>query len=182
MNAGSSDPKTRPLSLRLSDGEHARIREVARRLGTSEAAVIRFAIRHVLKELAPLHDPHASGLSLLPVFVERGADLAASFDLDVSRLDQIINQNVQDTRERVERDDLALLSMAGLSDPRLHAKLRQIQSGSVEPGNAATLIRAYFYSKYIYGDSRKGAAGAETSVAPQSRPPDFQDGEDLPVP
>lgn len=175
MSAGSADQRSRPLSLRLSAGELTRIREIARRLGTTETAVLRFAVRNTLKQLAPLHDPNAGGLSLLPVFVERGAELAASFDLDVGRLDQIINQSAgRSDGKKVDRDDLALLAMAGLGDSRIHAKLREMQADNAETQNSATLIRTYFYRKYIYdGPTRKDAAATAGAAPPPF--PDFDE-------
>ena len=172
MSGDFTEPRTRPVSLRISDGELSKVREIARRLGTTEAAVLRFAIRYALNELAPLHDPGARGLSLLPVFVERGAALAASFDLDVTRLDNILNENVTRADQRIDRDDLALLAMTGLGEIRVHAKLREINSEAVEPQNSVALVRAYFYKKYIYGEpaAKSGHADDGPEKAPSGQP------------
>jgi hypothetical protein len=149
--ATAGDGRSRIVSLRLSESEHGRIREAARRLGTTEAAVLRFAVRRTLAELAPLPDPSASGLSLLPVFVERGAELAANFDLDAEKLDRIINQGLAPSRRRVDAEDLGLLAMCGAGDARVHAKLRDLRVEPVGPeGDAPAIVRAYFYGKYIY--------------------------------
>lgn len=153
QGATASEGRTKTFSLRLTEAEHTKLREVALRLGTSEAAVIRYAIRSMLTRLAPLYDPAAHGFSLLPVFVECGAELSSYFDLDVSRLEQIINGDQADEQNRVEKDDLVLLSMSGLGEPRVHAKLREIKAGDVGHEDVPQTLRTYFYDKYIYRNS-----------------------------
>ncbi|RMF95964.1 MAG: ribbon-helix-helix protein, CopG family [Gammaproteobacteria bacterium] len=157
QNAGatSSEGRTRTFSLRLTEAELAKIREMATRLGASEAAVIRYAIRSMLNRVAPLYDPNAKGFSLIPVFVECGAELTSYFDLDVDRLERIINgdTNNGNGKPQVEKDDLALLAMSGLREPQVHAKLRELKASGVEQYDVPRSLRSYFYDKYIYQSS-----------------------------
>ncbi len=148
--SGGSDGRTRTFSLRLTEAEHTKIREIATRMETSEASVIRYAIRSMLNRVAPLYDPGASGYSLIPVFVECGAELTSYFNLDVSRLEKIINRDVRKTNRKVDSDDLVLLSMSGLGEPQVHAKLRELKDDGVELGDVPQTLRSYFYEKYIY--------------------------------
>ena len=144
-----SDSRTRTFSLRLTDAEHKRIREIARRLGSSDSAVIRYAIRTMLKKTGPLSEPRSSAYSLIPVFVEC-EELISYFDLDADRLDAIINGETADAERKVDADDLALLYASGLGTQHVHAKLRDLQSEGVSPGDAPSMLRGYFYKKYIY--------------------------------
>lgn len=153
--ATGSEGRTRTFSLRITEAEHAKLREIAQRLGSSEAAVIRYAIRSMLNRVAPLYDPNARGFSLLPVFVECGAELTSYFDLDVQRLERIINGGDSDRGHRVDRADLALLAISGLGESRVHAKLRELKKQDVEPEQVDKTLRDYFYDKYIYGTSEQ---------------------------
>jgi len=148
----SSENRTKTVSLRLTEAEHSKIREIAGRLGAAESAVIRYAIRSMINRLAPLDEADASGFSLIPVFVEYGAELSSYFDLDVSRLERIINSEEKHTQQ-VEKEDLVLLAMSGLAEPKVHAKLRELQEKSIEHGDVPASLRNYFYDKYIYQTS-----------------------------
>lgn len=137
-----------------------KIREIARRLNSSDAAVIRFAIRSMLSRLAPLQDADARGLSLIPVFVECGAELTAYFDLDDTIIGEIINGQAErsvdhsdgkGTAERtVDQEDIALLAMTGLDETRVHAKLRELQPEGPNAEDVRSALRSYLYNKYIY--------------------------------
>ena len=158
--AAGGETRTKTFSMRLTEADHARIREIARRLGTTEASVMRYAVRSMLNRLAPLHEPDATGFSLIPVFVEYGAELASYFDLDVARLEGILNGTEQASSESVDKEDLVLLSMSGLASPKVHAKLRELTHGNVEHDDVPQSLRSYFYEKYIYSDSNsKGGSG-----------------------
>lgn len=166
-----SDTKTRTLSLRITDAECKRIREIARRLNASEAAVIRYAIRSMLKRNGALADPDSSGCSLIPLFVEHGPELISYFDLDATHLNQIINgaaaENAtadDDTQQHVDAADLALLATTRLGETHIHAKLREMHLLGIEQGDAAATLRGYFYRKYIYQTRTSGAADRVAKV------------------
>ena len=145
-----TDTKTRTFSLRLTDAEHQRIREIANRLGSSESAVMRYAIRSMLRRTGPLSEPHSSAYSLIPVFVEHGEELISYFDLDSASLNRIINGKTADEEQQVDAADLTLLSASGLGKPHVQAKLRELQAHEVSPGDVPSMLRGYFYNKYIY--------------------------------
>jgi len=165
---GKSDAKTRTFSIRLTDAEHKRIREIAARLESSESAVIRYAIRSTLKRIGALSGSESSAVSLVPVFVEHGEELINFFDLDVSSLDRVLNGDTRESCNRIDPADLALLVASGLGEPHVHAKLREIQEYGVEPGDVPTMLRGYFYRKYIYGDS----AGSADVIAHRAPSPE----------
>jgi|GEM_PF-1695500 len=146
----SNDNRSKVYSIRLSDTEYSKIRGIARRLSATDTALIRFAILSMLARLAPLHDTDTKGLSLIPVFVECGAELTSYFDLDDTKIGMIINGGIDSPSSRVDQDDLMLLAMAGLDEPRVHAKLREMQPDSAQSEPVASALRTYFYEKYIY--------------------------------
>ena len=86
------------------------------------------------------------------MFVECGAELTSYFDLDVNRLEHIINGDGGNGsgKPKIEKDDLALLAMSGLREPQVHAKLRELKERGVEQDDVPQSLRSYFYDKYIY--------------------------------
>jgi hypothetical protein len=150
--------------MSLSDIRH--IKQLARRLGARESDVIRFAIKTMLERLSPLQDPKASGRSLVPVFMESGAELIRHFELDAGSLSGIINDGVEDARH-VEPDDIQLLALTGtrrsllqLRIPGAHPAHVTEAAGEGTPGagNGSTdhdtlekSLRRYLYEKYLFG-------------------------------
>jgi hypothetical protein len=145
----AADKDSRAYSVRLSGADLRRLKAVSDRLGVTESDLIRFALRHVLGRLSPLHDTDSRGASLLPVFVEFGNELTSYFDLDESRLESILNDGTGDDR-RVDREDVGLLLMAGLEKTRLYARLSEITGLSIDPDSVREDFRNYLYAKYLF--------------------------------
>ena len=127
------------------------MKKIAQRLGVRESDVIRFAVKSMLSRLAPLHDPEARGRSLVPVFATAGAEFLRFFDLDVMRLDSIINEGVMPPNA-ISHEDIALLAMADSS--QAYAALRPNDAGGAETGRGerrpeAIRLQDYFYEKYV---------------------------------
>jgi Arc/MetJ-type ribon-helix-helix transcriptional regulator len=133
------DSSKKAVSIRMSRNDIRHIKQLAERLGARESDVIRFAIKTMLEQLAPLQDPKARGRTLVPVFVESGADLVRHFELDAGTLSGIINDGVEDER-RVEPDDIQLIAMSGIQ--RNH-----------EAETPQKLLRRYLLEKYIFSGS-----------------------------
>lgn len=115
----------------------------------SESDLVRFALRHVLVKLSPLHDPSTKGVSLLPVFVEFGDELTTYFDLDEDRLEYILNTGAEEGMQ-VEIEDIGLLLMAGLEQTRLYARLAQLTSEHIDRDLVLEEFKRYMYDKYLY--------------------------------
>ena len=129
-----------------------KVKKVASRLGVRDSDVIRFAVKSMLAKLGPLYDPEAHGRNLVQVFVESGAELLRFFEIDASRLEAIINSDV-DIERRVERDDIALLALTGSQEPYAALKLSELSSTERRERTAAELsesLRQYLYAKYVY--------------------------------
>jgi hypothetical protein len=148
-----------------SDVRH--IKRLADRLGVRDSDVIRFAIKMMLAKLTPLQDPLVRGRSLVPVFMESGAELMQHFELDAARLSAIINDGVEDDR-RVEPDDIQLIAMSGIQRSYLQLRvsgLRRMPStegsnggptngnghnGHSEVDSLEQSLRKYLYDKYLH--------------------------------
>ena len=165
LRSAKSGTKTRTFSIRLTEAEHKRIRGIANKLDSNESTIIRFAIRSMLKRIGALSDSETSAYSLIPVFVESGEELVSFFDLDVARLDSVINGNTEEACNRIDASELALLAASGLGEPHVHARLREILSHDVEPGDVPTMLRGYFYEKYFYGNNHKTESAQSEHVA-----------------
>lgn len=158
------DGSKKAVSIRMSHNDIRHIKLLAERLGARESDVIRFAIKTMLEQLAPLQDPGAKGRTLVPVFVESGADLVRHFELDAGKLSGIINDGVEDER-CVEPDDIQLIAMSGIPRSYLHMRVRSIDgvvsNGTFETESPQKLLRRYLLEKYIYSSSlvRSDASG-----------------------
>lgn len=153
------------VSIRLGSADIRKVKRLAARLGVRDSDVIRFALKWTMNRVAPLCDPEIAGRSLVPVFVEDGAELIRHFELDAFRLEAIINEGVESGR-RVAHDDIALLSLAGSQQPYALLRLR----GGGEPGHSIDALRQYLYDKYVYATepaAPAAAADAARALAPE---------------
>jgi hypothetical protein len=158
----ANDHRKRAVSIRMSAADVGKVRRLAQRLGVRDSDVFRYAVKTTLARLAPLHDPHVSGRSLVPVFLESSSDLFAHFDLDAARLEGIINADAHESR-RVDHDDIQLIAMNGTRNgapfsglPNRASPTARTDAGSAESpaaqGGAGgeTALKDYLYGKYLY--------------------------------
>jgi hypothetical protein len=182
------DNKKRAVSLRLSTADVKRIKRVSQRLGIRDSDVIRYAIKKLLFKLSALSDPAIRGRSLVPLFLEGGADLVHHFDLDAMRLGVIINDGADDA-VRVSMEDLHMLAMSGgagllpptpitAAVPATPARPAHELNGhngvngsnggrhSPVPGPVSLVerrvspVRRYLYDKYLYRADGEGESSA----------------------
>jgi hypothetical protein len=152
------------VSIRMNAGDVRKVKRLAQRLGVRDSDVIRFAVKGMLARLGPLHDAEMRGRNLVPVFVESGVELLRFFELDVARLEAIINDGVEAGR-RVDRDDVALLALTGVQEPYAALRLSELNPGETgwqQMGELSTSLRQYLYDKYVYRSSGE-ATGAESA-------------------
>jgi hypothetical protein len=136
----------------MSVADVKRIKKLAQRLSARDSDVIRFAVKVMLTRLMPLYEPDARGRNLVPVLVEAGSEFLRFFDLDTARLDSIINGDVE-FEKRVSREDLALITLAGMQEPYAAVKLSELNDGDerlLHSADLSTSIRQYLYQKYVY--------------------------------
>lgn len=142
------------VSLRVSTADLRKVKKLAQRLGARDSDVIRFALKTMLARLAPLCDQSLNGRALLPVFIEAGSDLCHHFELDIARLEEIVNGGVSKAQE-VESDDLELIAMAGIEQTYAKLRLNKMTPAlaNERPANMEEALRGrlrgYLYSKYV---------------------------------
>jgi len=169
--------RKKAVSLRLNVSDIKRIKRISQRLGVRDSDVIRYAIKNLLFKLSPLSDPAVKGRSLVPLFLEGGAEIVNHFDLDAQRLGSIINEDV-DAKHAVSLEDLHLIAMTGgmenaprpgmngaSADPaRVNGGITNGAQGNVhrpppQGERRSNPMRRYLYDKYLYrtdgGDSSR---------------------------
>ena len=163
-----SDGRKQAVSIRMNLTDIRKVKQLAKRLGVRDSDVIRFAVKSMLTKLGPLYDPQAHGRHLVPVFVESGAELLRFFDIDASRLEAIINSEVEVER-RVDREDVALLALTGAQEPYAALKLSELERTERPRQSAGELLeslRQYLYAKYVYRHV-SGSDSARSGDAPR---------------
>jgi len=159
--------RKRAISIRMGVADVKRIKKLAQRLNVRDSDVIRFAIKTTLSRLMPLYEPEARGRNLVPVLVEAGVEFLRSFDLETARLDSIINGEVE-PEKRVAREDLALITLAGMREPYAAVKLSELNEGdetALRSSDLSSSIREYLYQKYVYRANSEPAVPAPLRFA-----------------
>lgn len=154
------ESRKQAVSIRMNSTDVRKVKRLAARLGVRDSDVIRYAVKTMLAKLGPLYDSEVHGTSLVPVFVESGAELLRFFDIDASKLEAIINNGVQG-EGRVEHDDIALLALTGAQEPYAALKLSQLERTERPRQSSAELLeslRQYLYAKYVFRPTSPGDA------------------------
>jgi hypothetical protein len=164
--ATSKDLRKRAVSIRLTGGDLGKVKRLAARLKVRESDIIRFAVKSMLARLAPMHDPQVQGRNLLPIFVESGDELMRYFDLDVQRIQNMINEGASEDAV-VEYEDIQLIAMNVSRRPLVRYKLAELNriNGAEAPTGAVrgssikdgtdpeyarvTALQKYLYEKYL---------------------------------
>lgn len=164
----------------MNGADVKKVKRLAARLGVRDSDVIRFAVKNMLARLGPLFDPEVHGRELVPVFVESGAELLRFFEIDASKLEAIINNEV-DVDRRVDRDDIALLALTGSQEPYAALKLSELDRSDhrrLAPEDLSESLRQYLYAKYVYrhGPRDEAALRALRLTAVDSEKPEAVEG------
>src|ERR1700752_5118285 len=159
------DSRKQAVSIRMTAADVRNVKRLAKRFGVGDSDILRFAVKVMLRRLAPLHEPQGRGRSLVPVFVESGSEIFRFFELDAMRLDSIINEGV-DESSRVEHEDIQLIAMSGIQQSYARLRLSSIgvnkvngalngknaagrAEGSAEEEELGSSLRRYLYEKYV---------------------------------
>jgi hypothetical protein len=145
--------RKKAVSIRMSANDVRGIKRLSERLQVNDSDVIRFAVKSALMRLAPLCEDSVRGKGLVPLLMESGSDLFRHFDLDMARLESIVNEGVNDQQVRVEQEDLRLIALHGMHRPYAAAPQRSAPAGGGSQISAATMdqtLRQYLYDKYVH--------------------------------
>jgi len=153
------EAKKKNVSLRLSQSDVERIRHIADRLGVKESDVLRFTIKQTLVKLAPFQEETYQGVDLMPVLLEVGEEMVRFFDFGTEQLDNIINGDLDDSRRRVDSEDLKLLALSSVNGE--YARLKLNSDADIYVEDEASL-KQYLLTKYFATktDSRKPSSSA----------------------
>ncbi len=156
--------KTQHISVRLSDTDHRRMKDIARRLGVKEADLFRFIIKNSLNRLLPFQDADIRGADLIPALLDCGQELTRYLDLDSDQLDHIVNDGLLEPGKKVDKADLDVLVMASSSDQCAVIKLSALTRQPIDRENLLTALKDYLASKYLHAfrlieDLKKDPAG-----------------------
>lgn len=141
------------VSIRMSPGDLRDVKRLAERMQVRDSDIIRFAVKSALLRLAPLCEQGLCGRDLVPVLLETSAELFRHFDLDLVKLEAIVNGEAKES-ERVEREDLRMIAMHGMMPgdgaatilKRRYPAMRD--EGRSERSDERTL-RQYLLEKYL---------------------------------
>lgn len=161
------DEKKQTVSVRMSASDHVKIKEIAQRLHVRESDLFRFAVKSAITKLLPLYDRNFKGKDLIPLFIEFGQELTSYFELDTMRLDEIINDGINEVEEKVDWEDLNLIAMSGLRENYLYIRLNHLNQ-QLDSDNAIELedsspLKRYFYSKYVMQNGNPNNSSKQAS-------------------
>jgi hypothetical protein len=140
--------KKQCVSVRLKNGDLQKIEQIANRLNVKNSDVIRYAVKAMLKSLMPLHDDEVKGHRLLPMIIDHCCDLSHHFDLDADQLENIINADSTNKDECVQRHDIELLALCGLSPEHIQYKFQEITGQNATTDEIPHLLKEYLINKY----------------------------------
>lgn len=143
------DNRKQGVSIRMSTKDVGNIKKISARLGVRDSDVIRYAVKSTLCRLMLLQSDDAWGKDVLPVFIEYGAELAQAFDLDVSKLNQVINGTLEDPERIIGRKDIELLTMSGSTDGYMRMRVMEAVQADSDQLDINSMLRNYLYRKYI---------------------------------
>jgi hypothetical protein len=153
-----NDNSKRSISIRINTSDYGRIKEASRRLRVRESEVFRFLVKIGLSEIEALYQSNATKLDLLQAFAAHSADFVSHFNLNATRLDQIINRPDRPDEPQVEMDDLELLVMSLFPERFLSYRLQEITKRPIDPAKVLDELQNYLLNKYVKSPPAEVAA------------------------
>lgn len=137
------------VSLRLSESDICKLKEISARLGVKEADLLRFTVKQTLEKLLPFRDVDAKGIDLIPTLIECGSELTHYLDLDSNDLERIVNAGLEQPHRRVDPEDLDILAAAGVSSPYFSYKISELKQIKSDTSKLINSLKCYLYDKYL---------------------------------
>lgn len=141
--------KKRNVSVRLSESDIKKIKDISNRLGVKESELFRYSIKNMLTKLITLSDVSVRGADLIPTWLECGRDLLAHFDIDVDRLDTIFNSGQEGAKRKVDEEDLDLMILSYFNENYAVKKLSEVTGMSISAAEVPAVLRKYLFEKYV---------------------------------
>ncbi len=155
--------KKQSVSVRLSESDLRKIKDISKRLGVKDSELFRFIIKNTLAKLLPFQNEGVKGVDLIPALIDCAGDLSHYLDIDTDHLEEIVNGGVRDPEKRVEKADLDMLALASVGASYVSYKLSELRSQPVDEAKLEDALREYLYGKYLGGDEVN--TGENRSVA-----------------
>jgi hypothetical protein len=134
-------------AVRLAPSVRRQVKAIASRLRVNESDVLRFAIEAAVSQLETLCDPVLEGTDLVSALAEQGVELGRALDLDVSKLDEVLNGDLEDESKRVPRDVIAMI-LGGSQCKDYVEWLMRFSSGEEKPSFDLLTPRAYLQGRF----------------------------------
>lgn len=166
--------KKQSVSVRLSESDVRKIKDISKRLGVKDSELFRFIIKNSLAKLLPFQNEGVKGVDLIPALVDCAGELSQYLDIDTDHLEEIVNGGVDTPEKRVEKGDLDMLALANVGASYVSYKLSELQNRPVDEASLEDSLREYLYSKYLGGtpvepskqQNSSGSAEVKKSVIP----------------
>lgn len=151
------------ISVRLSESDLRRLKDIATRLQVKDSDLFRFAVKLMLSQMMPLLRKDMRGIDVLLTLLDAGGEMLRYFEFDSHQIDKIVNKGIDEDR-RISMDDIDLVAIAMLNQTYLKAQL--LEMGVLEKGgdNPVAALRHYLYSKYCL-EEVPGNYSAEAGLA-----------------
>lgn len=141
--------KKRNISVRLSESDICKIKDIAHRFGVKESELFRYAVKSMLTKLMPFNDGNLRGADLIPVWLECGEELLTYFHIDSDQLDTIFNDDLEESQREIESSDLDLMILSNLNEKFIVKRLSELCGTNLDHSEVRDVLKKYLYEKYI---------------------------------
>jgi Ribbon-helix-helix domain len=135
-------------AVRLDPADRRKLKVLAKRLKVNDADLLRYAVKLVLEDFAPLSDHAKEGAELLSAFLDHPLEKLRWLDLDANRIDQIMHADLQNPKLRVDKDELGML-ISGYATPAYREWCAAVASGKQSLPFETTGARTFLFQKYV---------------------------------
>jgi len=151
------------VSLRLSESDLTKLKDISIRLGVKESDFLRFTVKQSLAKLMAFRDQDAKGVDLIPALIECGSELTHYLELDSSDLERIVNSGLLDQARKVDPEDLDILVSAGIAAPYMSFKNSELRQVTSHNNRMINSLKDYLYEKYLnINQKESGSKGNNT--------------------
>lgn len=135
------------ISVRLSESDLRRLKDVASRLGVKDSSLFRLSVRMMLSRMMPLLKQDMKGIDVLLTILDAGGEMLRYFEFDSHQIDKIVNSDDGESC-RIAMEDIDLVAIAMLNPSYLKTQLIEMAEMDSPGQNAITVLRDYLYRKY----------------------------------
>lgn len=135
------------ISVRLSESDLRRLKDIAARLQVKDSDLFRFAVKMMLSRMMPLLRQDMKGIDVLLTILDAGGEMLRYFEFDSHKIDRIVNSEAE-AGKRIAMEDIDLVSIAMLNQQYLRTQLVEMGEITSQAQNPVAVLREYLYKKY----------------------------------